>query len=179
MKTFTVPVSAASVVRCCFVAVVLILLMAPARAPVLERDVSGVFASGNSAATRDISGCTVGGDIVIDAAADVVTSADVTVSGFAPAMGPFTIFAAVGFVGQTVIELSDVAGDTLDFVFDAPVQEELAGYTGGALNTGSEIFGSTSFSPDPIWFLTLGSLTPVSTAVPEPNSLILLMTVVH
>jgi len=123
------------------------------------------------------SGCTIGGDIVINNTADLVTSADVTASGFEPAIGPFTIFASVafGFGTQTVIQLSSSGGDTLDFVFNAPVQGSLAGYNGGPLNTGSETYGSES--PAPLWFLTSGSLTPVSTpAVPEPSSVSLVVT---
>jgi hypothetical protein len=178
MKTFDLRINCASSVA---VAVIMMAIMAPVRATadILTLDASGIFTPGNApTSTCGLSGCTIGGDIVIDNSHDVVTSADVTTSGFAPVMGPFTIFDAVafGFGTQTVIELSDVAGDTLDFVFDAPTQGSLAGYTGGALNTGSEIFGSVAFSPDPIWFLTSGALTPVPATVPEPGSVILLIT---
>src|SRR5271167_1023491 len=129
--TFTLRINGAtSAVRCFLgvVALVPILLMAPARATasIVELDASGTFTT----ATAPLFGgtctpsCTIGGDIVINNTADLVTSADVTASGFGPAMGPFTIFAAVafGFGTQTVIELSDAVGDTLDFVFNAPVQ---------------------------------------------------------
>jgi hypothetical protein len=149
-----------------------------ATAAVLELDVSGIFTPGNSPRSMcSLSGCTIGGNIVINNSLDVVTSADVTTSGFVPSVGPFTIFAAVGFGfgTQTVIQLSSVAGDTLNFVFDAPVQGSLAGYTGGPLNTGSQVVSAAS--PDnPLWYLTSGALTPVSTsATPLPASWGMLM----
>jgi hypothetical protein len=166
-------------------ALMLILLMAPApaAASIVELDVSGTFTPATPplfGGTCSSSGCTIGGDIVINNTLDVVTSADVTASGFGPAMGPFTIFAAVadGFGTQTVIQLSDAADQTLDFVFNAPVQGSLAGYTGGPLNTGSEIYGA-EYSPAPLWFLTSGSLTAVPPAtVPEPSSVVLLVPLV-
>jgi hypothetical protein len=158
------------------------LLMAPARATasIVELDVSGTF----TPATAPLFGgtcspsCTIGGDIVINNSADLVTSADVTASGFDPAMGPFTILAAVafGFGTQTVIQLTNPADQTLDFVFNAPVRGTVTGYNGGPLNMSSEIYGA-EYSPAPLWFLTSGALTPVPTPpVPEPSSVSLVVT---
>ena len=68
---------------------VLLLAIGPpaARADTVTLDVSGSL-SPNGSASCSVSGCTLGGDIVINNTTGAIISEDVTVSGESPSVGP-------------------------------------------------------------------------------------------
>jgi len=154
----------------------------PARAGLITLDVSATLSAqtgggGSCAAT----GCTLGGDIVINnssgAANQGFVSADVTESGFSPAVGPFTIFDGVTNVsflpdGNTQVQFKDASGNFLDLLITTPTAGSLVGYTGGPM--GPSDTDVTLSATDAGWALISGSLTPATAAVPEPASLALL-----
>ena len=147
---------------------------APARADVIIFDVSGTMTPTLNAACSPT--CTLGGDIVFDNSAGAPhmgISADVTVTGFSPSTGPFTGFAGIAAVsGLTRLTIDDASGDFVDLVFSTPTAGSLVGYTGGPLDTST--FVMTAGLPPSRWNLISGSLT-AQTAVPEPPSLLLLL----
>ena len=108
-----------------------------------------------------MSGCMLGGDIVIDNSAGTITSADVTFMGESPTVGPFT-----GDLFKGSIFLFDSAGDGLTI---SPGGGSLVGYTGGPISYSAIIFAGFSANA---WEGSSGSLTPA----PEPASLTLLAT---
>ena len=147
---------------------------APARADVITFDVSGTMTPTLNAACSPT--CTLGGDLVFDSSAGAPhmgISADVTVTGFSPSTGPFTGFAGIAAVsGLTRLTLDDASGDFVDLFFSTPTAGSLVGYTGGPLDTST--FVNTAGLPPSRWDLISGSLT-AQTAVPEPPSLLLLL----
>jgi hypothetical protein len=121
-----------------------------------------------------VGGCTLGGDIVIDNTADTFISANVTMAGETPSVGPFTmhLLGPVPIFGITEINADDSVGSSLGLFFPTPTSGSLVGYTGGPLNIGTGVIlqPADTFAFD----LDSGSLTertPVS--VPEPASWIL------
>jgi hypothetical protein len=64
--------------------------VATAHANVTTFQVSGSLIPQAGSANCTSSGCTLGGEIVINDATGAVISADVTATGFLPSMGPFT-----------------------------------------------------------------------------------------
>jgi hypothetical protein len=137
--------------------------------------VSGSLSPGLNAACSG-SGCTLGGDIVIDNTTGAVISVDVTISGESPSVGPFTVTSGIfAPAGGTLLTLGDGNPfNSLRLVLTTPTQGSLVGYDGGPIQslTGSLIL---SFNPIPsTWNLTSGALTPV-TPTPEPSSLALML----
>ena len=147
---------------------------APARAAVTTFGVSGTMTPTLNAACSPT--CTLGGDIMFDNSAGAPhmgISADVTVTGFSPSTGPFTGFAGLFAVsGLTQLTIDDASGDFVDLVFSTPTAGSLVGYTGGPLDTST--FVMTAGLPPSHWNLISGSLI-AQTAVPEPPSLLLLL----
>jgi hypothetical protein len=147
---------------------------APARAAVTTFGVSGTMTPTLNAACSPT--CTLGGDIMFDNSAGAPhmgISADVTVTGFSPSTGPFTGFAGISAVsGFTRLTIDDASGDFVDLVFSTPTAGSLVGYTGGPLDTST--FVNTAGLPPSRWDLISGSLI-AQTAVPEPPSLLLLL----
>ena len=147
---------------------------APARAAVTTFGVSGTMTPTLNAACSPT--CTLGGDIMFDNSAGAPhmgISADVTVTGFSPSTGPFTGFAGLFAVsGLTRLTIDDASGDFVDLVFSTPTAGSLVGYTGGPLDTST--FVMTAGLPPSRWNLISGSLI-AQTAVPEPPSLLLLL----
>jgi hypothetical protein len=147
---------------------------ASARADLVTLDVTeGAVASTPGASCSP--SCTLGGDIVFDNVSGLISSVDVTATGFSPSVGPFTLSPTVGnFSGfLTSIKIDDAAGDTVLLMFGTPTTGSLVGYDGGSLDP---ISGPGSVvGPREIWQETQGgSLTPASTTIPEPASLALL-----
>jgi hypothetical protein len=105
-----------------------------------------------------------------------VVSEDVTATGFSPAVGPFTFDSGISVLpGLTRLPITDSVGDVLLLIFSTPTAGSLVGYTGGPLNPNTEVhIGGPPQGSD--WALISGSLTPAA-AVPEPSSLLLLLTV--
>ena len=95
-----------------------------------------------------------------------------TATGFLPSVGPWTRFFGVGLnAGLTELSSSDASDITLQLLFATPTAGSLVGYTGGPLDTRTNV--STIGLPPSVWTLTSGSLTPAT--VPEPPSLVLLL----
>ena len=147
---------------------------ATARADQVTLDVSGTLDAVNSPGTCSPSGCTLGGDIVIDNATGAVLSEDITMSGETPSVGPFTIFGSVipSVDGLTRLAVTDSSGDYIDLFFATPTIGSLVGYDGGALDPLTGV-GVPLPSPPPTWLLNSGALTPVT--APESNSAVLLL----
>jgi hypothetical protein len=144
-----------------------------ARADDVTLHVSGSLDVANFPGTCSVSGCTLGGDIVINNSTGAVISEDVTMSGESPSVGPFSTFASViEIVGLTRLALVDSSGDFIDLFFATPTVGSLVRYDGGALDTLTGVGVPPPAAP-PTWLLTFGALTPVST--PEPNSVALML----
>jgi hypothetical protein len=146
---------------------------APARAGVITLDVSATFSPvpppGMCSPT-----CTLSGDIVINNSSGVANngfvSADVTASGFSPPGigGPFTsliVLQSSTNFANTDLTLGPVP---VVLIFETPTAGSFVGYTGGPLAT------VLTINPSDFHF-TSGSLTPAAAAVPEPPSLLLLL----
>jgi hypothetical protein len=161
---------------CIFLAALLVALSAPnAHADVVTLDVSGTLTP-MGGASCSASGCTLGGDLVINDITGALVSADVTMSGESPTVGPFTDIDVVGASGAlTVVELFDFpAGDVLFLGMATPTPGSFASYSGGPLDTGSSVEYASSYPMQPGgWNLTSGSLTPET--VPEPSSIALIL----
>jgi hypothetical protein len=159
-----------------------------ARADVITFDVSATMLpvmGGGADASCAASGCTLGGNIVINNTTGAVISEDVTFIGSSlpsnRTLGPFTQNIAVGDNDPfTVLVISDSNGDILDLnVLNSDDEASLVGFTGGALGyetsvTASELTtGSTGTAtwiiqtaaigiPGEGSVLGVGSLTPVA-----------------
>jgi hypothetical protein len=150
---------------------------APARADVITLDVSGaMLAIAGFAACSPT--CTLGGDIVIDnsvgAPSQGFVSAEVTANGFSPAVGPFDVFGSIIVDGGvTRLLITDSTMDDMELFFLTPTAGTLVGYIGGPLDTATAVIAALGAMIPDIWILTHGSLT--SAAVPEPPSLLLLL----
>ncbi|SRR5713101_7496134 len=123
------------------------------------------------------SGCTLGGDIVINNTTGAVISEDVTISGESPSIGPFTInsgiFATVVPPGNTIISLdSATPGDNLRLLITTSTSGSLVGYDGGPLLPG---LSGSLIGTGGVWNITSGALTPSVTPTPEPTSLALML----
>jgi hypothetical protein len=155
-------------------AVLLVAIGAPnAHADTVTLDVSGSLAPNGGTASCSGSGCTLGGDIVINNTTGAVISEDVTMSGESPTVGPFTVDLGIkGPGGFTELQIGDSGGNLLDLFFVTPTAGSLIGYDGGALESisGVVIFPSAgSWAP-----LSAGALTP-AVAAPEPSSYALML----
>jgi hypothetical protein len=158
-----------------------------ARADTVTLDVSGSLSAFNGASCSP-SGCTLGGDIVINNTTGAFISTDVTMSGESPSVGPFSIFSGLaGLLGLTdLFLLTDDESTLAALVFATPTAGSLVGYDGGSLvayNGGEPSnVNYTSvvqlFKPNSgIWLLNAGALTPVTAAEPNPFVLVLAGTV--
>lgn len=153
-----------------------------ARANTITFNVSGSL-SANGAASCSASGCTLGGTLVIDNTAGTVLSANVTMSGGSPIVGPFINFnpAGVGiYTGPSglttgLIFFDSAGGNAAVLLFATPSLGSLIGYNGGSLfgfnGSGTYVTGYATV-PYADWHLTSGSLTP-SVVTPEPSSVVL------
>jgi hypothetical protein len=114
------------------------------------------------------TGCTIGGEIVINNATGAVLSADVTATGFSPSVGAFTAPQAL----NTAFGLTDLEVETAPvftsqaaLIFSTPTEGSLVGYTGGSLSTNTQVRSRTGAFG---WGLISGSLTEIAAApVPE------------
>jgi hypothetical protein len=174
-----------------------------ARADIITLDVPANLSAFVSQATcLGVSlgvGCTLGGDIVINNTTGAFVSADVTMAGETPTVGPFTAGGIIILNGYlTLLELTDSNSapfDILGLPFITPCgspptpggclpASSLVGYTGGPLSTtvlgnGQELPVGGINVPEggpEYWQLTSGSLTEAAgAAAPEPSSLLLLV----
>jgi hypothetical protein len=146
-----------------------------AHAGVITLDVSGSL-SPTPPATCSAAGCTLGGDIVIDNTAGTVNSADVTMTGGTPNLGPFTSVSGIAnFLGITEMTIADSADNRVGLFFATPTAGSLVGYTGGPLSMGN-VRENTPTAFVQVFFLTSGSLTELTPVpVPEPASVLLLV----
>jgi hypothetical protein len=148
-----------------------------ARADDVTLDVSGSLSPGGSVSCSG-SGCTLGGTLVIDNTAGTVLSADVTMSGESPTVGPFTDVISAGIggsLGLTDIGLGDASDDLLSLVFSTPTEGSLVSYGGGSLapfNFGPKDGTIAITDSDGAFYLTSGSLTACTqqTAIGAPAS---------
>jgi hypothetical protein len=144
-----------------------------ARADDVTLNVSGRLAAVNSPGTCSATGCTLGGNIVINNITGAVISQDVNMNGESPSVGPFSTFASlIASAGLTRLALVDSSGDFIDLFFATPTAGSLVGYDGGALDTLTGV-GVPPPAVPPTWLLITGALTPVTT--PEPSSVALML----
>ena len=89
--------------------------------------------------------CTLGGTIVINnspPAPGTIVSEDVTAAGFSPSVGPFTQnFGILAVGGLTRLTIDDSAGGILALLFSTATAGSLVGYTGGQLDTLTQVSG--------------------------------------
>jgi hypothetical protein len=129
--------------------------------------VSGTLTPNGGSAACGSSGCTVGGDVVIDTTAGTMTSGDITVTGASPVLGPFTINEGGGPKDGIVVlwDFEDASGDGFDFAIQLGT---LVGYDGGSVSNSVYATASTH------WLFS-GSLTPPTQNAAEPNSVLLVL----
>jgi hypothetical protein len=151
-----------------------------AHADVITLDISGIltpFTDNVANASCSSSGCTLGGDIVINNTTGTLVSADVTMAGESPLVDPFTDTVVVDVVEGTAAIIIAGPQYILQLAFPTPMASPLVGYTGGVLSTDTGIFTlqllNNGTQIDPIWNLTSGSLTPATTPTVEPASFLL------
>jgi hypothetical protein len=143
--------------------------VATAHASVTTFQVSGSLSPQVSSANCAPSGCTLGGEIVINDATGAVISADVTATGLLPSMGPFTAPQALHTTsdGLTDLEIDTAPSFTavVALIFSTPTAGSLIGYTGGSLSNFTDVRNQ---SGDLGWILTSGSLTETAgSPIPE------------
>jgi hypothetical protein len=158
-------------------ALLLMVIAAPnAHADTVTLSVSGILSQSLGVATCSVSGCTLGGEIVINNTTGDIISEDVTVSGESPTVGPFTQNFGIGTTsGRTRLLVDDSVHNMLSLGFSTPTAGSLIGYTGGPLATETFVFGAATCGPCS-WILETGALTPsVTTPTPEPSSLALML----
>jgi hypothetical protein len=149
------------------------------KADVVTLDVSATLTPAVGGGSCSISGCTLGGNIVIDNSLPgpnpfAIKSVDVTISGESPLVGPFTGSFSLGIVsGLTSIGLVDSSFDSLFLDFPTPTPFSLFGYDGGPLDAGTLSSPGPGFSSVTLWTLSTGTLTPVP--APEPSSIALML----
>jgi hypothetical protein len=154
-------------------AVLLVVIAAPsARADIVTLDVSGSLTPGGGASCSS-SGCTLGGDIVINNTTGAVISTDVTFSGESPSVGPFDgVNQVVADGDQTGLGIADSTGSSsLILAFSTITPGSLVGYSGGPL-----AFGEVSTkSGCCAWLLNSGGALTEAVAAPEPSSYALML----
>jgi hypothetical protein len=150
-----------------------------ARASDITLDVSATFSPFYGGSACSGSGCTLGGDIVIDNSSSAIISADVTFAGESPIAGPFTtvldppsLDGALTYFGFE----NTVNGSYVILYFLTPTPGTLFGYTGGALNATSFVSAPAVAPPPPdsVWLLSSGALTEVG-STPEPTTVGLML----
>lgn len=119
------------------------------------------------------SGCMLSGTVVLDNTAGTFLTADISINGESPTIGPFT---NIVFNGQAGIDyflvLQDASGvDQLQLGINVP---NLVGYVGGPLDATGSSFLVNTITAFGEFDISSGSLSPTTT--PEPSSLFLLGT---
>jgi len=144
-------------------------------AAVITLNVSASLSPNRGSPSCASTGCTLGGDIVIDTVRNIVIAADVTAIGFSPSVGPFTDpLAPRAFEGLTKLTIVTAPRYTsqVPLYFHTQFAGSLAHYTGGQLDADTDVKPQTNeFS----WILSQGSLTQttvttVTTVIPEPST---------
>jgi hypothetical protein len=150
-----------------------------AHADTVTLNVSGSLLPTGIGSSCSGSGCTFGGDIVINNTTGAIISEDVTISGESPSVGPFTHdFGLSPTGGLTQLGIGDSTGDTLNLVFPTLIPGSVIGYNGGTLTAAATAIDiipppNPSF---PGWFLEpAGALIPAVTPTPEPSSVALML----
>jgi hypothetical protein len=161
-----------------------------ARANTITLSVSGILSPSGSSCSS--SGCTLGGTLVIDNTAGTAVSANITISGGSPIVGPFININPLGvgiYTGSictpvcgftTGLQVFDASGypggNSVLLLFSTPTLGSLIGYNGGSLLPYNGAVGTfvAGYATQPYaqWNLTSGSLTP-SVVTPEPSSVVL------
>jgi hypothetical protein len=150
------------------------------RADTAKLDVSGNLVFANGFASCSGSGCTLGGDIVINNTTGDIISEHITMSGETPTVGPFTqtINGVSESGGLTRLDIPYAESNALFLLFSAPTAGSSVGHNGGAVSDFTVLiaFGSpAAFSP--IRVLSGGgpAFTPSVTPTPEPSSVALML----
>jgi hypothetical protein len=116
------------------------------------------------------TGCTLGGEIIINNVTGAVLSADVTATGFSPSVGPFTD-PQPPHTNERLTDLeittAPVFTSEVALVFSTPMEGSLVGYAGGPLSTITNDVSSQTGAFG--WNLTAGSLRE-TVVVPEPST---------
>ena len=155
------------------VAALLVIIAAPnAHADIVTLEVSGTLTGALPGSSCLISGCTLGGDVVIDNVTGAFLSADVTLSGSSPSVGPFVVADLVVPIlsfTELVIRANPATNGTLLVAFATNTPGSLVGYSGGPIRV--VVAQSTCCA----WSASEeGALTPV-VAAPEPSSVALML----
>jgi len=155
------------------VAALLVIIAAPnAHADIVTLEVSGTLSGALPGSSCSISGCTLGGDVVIDNVTGAFLSADVTFSGSSPSVGPFVVadlVLPIASFTELVIRANPETNGTLLLAFVTNTPGSLVGYSGGPL------FVVVAQSTCCAWSASgAGALTP-AVAAPEPSSVALML----
>ncbi len=152
-------------------AVLLVAIAAPyASADTVTLDISGSLVPNDPSVSCSASGCTLGGDIVINNTTGMVISVDFTVAGASPSVGPFNHFSEFVSIDSDLVTTD---GGVIDFSFTLSGNPgTLVGYTGGAI-TGTAV----TSGPAGHIFVQEGdaALTEAVTPAPEPSSVALML----
>ena len=141
-------------------------------------DVSGTLTAVSGTGAACPQPCVLGGTIEINTVTGVVGSVDVTFTGESPSLGPFTVFHSLGTSGtETQVLLFDTADNILTLIFTTPTLGSLVGYTGGPLNSGTNVEFAAGPPFRPLWPLLggTGALTPATATAPVPSSVVLML----
>jgi hypothetical protein len=115
------------------------------------------------------AGCLLGGTLLINTTTGAIVSADITITGETPVIGPFVeVPVETNILGVEQIALTpSPSGAVFWLSFNTPGANSLVGFAGGPL------FDSSILDGFDYWYLTSGELTPEVAATPEPSSWLL------
>jgi len=145
--------------------------IATAQADVITLAVSATLIPQIGSANCTPSGCTLGGQIVINNSTGAVISANVTATGFLPGMGPFTAPQPLSTTsGFTDLEIDTAPSFTSEvaLIFSTQTAGTLVGFSGGPLSGNTDV---RSQNGELGWILYSGSLTETAgSAIPESST---------
>jgi PEP-CTERM motif len=158
--------------------IMLAVLLVAIGAPNAHADTISTFdVSGTASADAGQScgaSCPFSGTLAVDVTSGAVTALDITFPGLAP----FTtagLFLSTGIVSTSnwVLEVSNSTNDGLFLQFTTTMTPgSLVDFTGGSI-FGLEVTGPPG--NEPILTISSGSISPATTATPEPSSVALML----